>query len=243
MSTEQGGPDNTNPPKSSHRLVQRTTLHHEIALRLRDMIQDGELPPGSRIPELDLCETFGISRTPLREALKVLVAEGLAVHVPNRGFRVADVEADEIAFIFELIGALEELIGQLFCQRATDADVERLLRMHQDMVHHHRQGRRTAYFRLNQEIHRALVDCTGNPVLVHTYAGFNVRIIRVRSLANFTQMRWNESLQEHEAFMKPLEQRDGTRLGQLLREHSDHTAAGVIEALRRLERDGIRPEP
>ncbi len=217
------------------RSLRRTTLHHEIALRLRDMIQDGELPPGSRVPELELCETFEISRTPLREALKVLVAEGLVVHVPNRGFRVAAVDAEEIAAMFELMGALEELSGQLVCTRAGDAEIERLQRMHQDMVRYHQQGKRALYFRLNQEIHQTLVDGTANPVLASTYASLSTRIGRFRSLANFSQLRWDESLQEHEQFMQALEQRDGPRLGRLLREHSDNTAEVVLKALRALD--------
>jgi DNA-binding GntR family transcriptional regulator len=235
MSTGQHNHRGMGAGKPRDRLLRRTTLHNEIALRLRDMIQDGELPPGSRIPELELCETFGISRTPLREALKVLVAEGLVVHVPNRGFRVAAVEADEIAAMFELMGALEELAGQLFCTRATDTEIERLLRMHQDMARFHRQGKRAPYFRLNQEIHQGLVDCTANPVLASTYASLATLIARARSLANFSQLRWDESLREHEQFMQALEQRDGPRLGRQLREHSDNTAAVVLKALRELE--------
>ena len=217
--------------KSRGRSLRRTALHQEIALRLRDMIEDGELPPGSRVPELKLCDTFEISRTPLREALKVLVSEGLVVHIPNRGFRVSAVEPHEIQEVFEVMGALEELAGQLICQRASDADIKKLEQMHEEMTRYHHQGKRTAYFHLNQSIHQTIVECAGNELLIATYASFSTRISRARSLANYSQLRWDESLAEHERFMTALRQRDGALMGRLLREHNTHTGATVLREL------------
>lgn len=216
------------------RSLRRTSLHQEIALRLRDMIQDGELAPGSRVPEPALCDTFEISRTPLREALKVLVSEGLVVHIPNRGFRVSEVEPQDIEAVFEVLGALEELAGRLVCQRATTADIEKLEQMHTEMTDCYQQGKRTAYFHLNQAIHRLIVEYSANEVLTQTYANFSTRINRARSLANYNQLRWHESWQEHEHFMAALRQRDGEQMGRLLREHNSNTGATVLHALQTL---------
>lgn len=222
-------------PARQGRSLRRVSLHHEIALRLRDMIQDGELPPGSRVPELELCDSFEISRTPLREALKVLVSEGLVVHVPNRGFRVTTVEPEEIGAVFEVMGSLEELAGRLVCERASDTAIQKLERLHAKMTRYHHEGKRTLYFRLNQEIHQSIVDNTGNAVLAATYASLGTRIARARSLANYSQLRWDESWQEHEHFMAALRQRDGDRIGHLLRQHSAKTAEVVLKALRELD--------
>lgn len=221
----------TNRPERS---LRRTSLHEEIASRLRDMIQDGELPPGSRVPEVALCNTFEISRTPLREALKVLVSEGLVVHIPNRGFRISTVEPREIEAVFELMGALEELAGQLVCERASDAEIQKLEQMHAEMTRYHHQGKRGLYFRLNQDIHQYIVECTANPVLAVTYDSFSTRILRARSLANYSQLRWDESWQEHEQFMAALRQRDAALMGRLLRQHNANTGATVLRELQQL---------
>ncbi len=221
----------------SRRAIQRQSLHEEIAERLRAMIQDGELPPGSRVQELELAESFGISRTPLREALKVLTSEGLVEHRPNRGFSVARVEVDEIAAIFEVLGALETLTGQLVCERADEAQLERIEKLHRQLAELHRQHKRAQYFRVNQDIHLALAEATGNPTLLSTYAGMLGKIVRARSLANAEPFRWDESLTEHEAFMEALRARDGALFGQRLREHNAHTAAEVLKALRALPED------
>ena len=220
--------------KQQGRSLRRTALHQEIALRLRDMIENGELPPGSRVPELELCDTFEISRTPLREALKVLVSEGLVLHIPNRGFRVSTIEPREIQDVFEVMGALEYLAGQLICQRAADSEIKKLAQMHEEMAHYHHLGKRTAYFHLNQSIHQSIVEYARNELLTVTYASLSTRINRARSLANYSQLRWDESLEEHHKFMAALQQRNGELMGRLLREHNAHTGAVVLRELEQL---------
>src|ERR1700729_3348378 len=101
------------PPKLRPPLRPRLTLHEEIVSRVREMILDGELPPGDWIAEMKLCNDLSISRTPLREALKVLASENLVTLLPNRGAIVTDIRVDEIVELFEIMGALEGLIGRL----------------------------------------------------------------------------------------------------------------------------------
>src|SRR6195256_5099760 len=99
------------------------SLHDEILTRLRDHLVEGSIPDGHRIPERQLCEMLGISRTPLREALKVLAAEGLVDLLPNRGARVRSLGEQDLAELFDIMGGLEGLAGRLACENITDEEV------------------------------------------------------------------------------------------------------------------------
>jgi DNA-binding GntR family transcriptional regulator len=212
--------------------LRRVTLHEEIVNTLRDMILEGVLEPGSWIAEIKLCNDLGISRTPLREALKVLASENLVQLVQNRGTLVTAIDVDEIAELFELMDALEGLVGQLTAERITDEDLAALQAMHKEMLEHHRAGRRNDYFELNQAIHRRLAELAGNATLADTYQNFAGRIRRARYLANLSDVRWAESVDEHEAFMAALARRDSPAFAALLRDHSEKTGKVVCAALR-----------
>ena len=149
------------PKKATSPLRPRLSLHDEVVARLRDMILDGELPPGEWIAEMKLCNDLSISRTPLREALKVLASENLITLLPNRGAVVTDIRVEEIVELFEIMDALEALVGRLAVERASDADIAALQAMHKTMVGYHDSGNRAAYFDLNQAIHQRIADLTG----------------------------------------------------------------------------------
>ncbi|WP_343585425.1 GntR family transcriptional regulator [Herbaspirillum sp.] len=212
--------------------VRRNGLYTDIADHLREMIQEGELAPGSRILEKDLCEYFDISKTPLREALKVLAVEGLVTHRQHIGYRVAAIDIDEIAAVFEVLHGLEETAGRCLAKRVTEGALHAIERKHQAMVAHHHNGKRAAYFQLNQEIHQMMIDAAQNPVLSSIYAGLMTKIHRARGVANADSARWQESLDEHEAIMAALQAADRSKLPQLMKEHSEHTAVESMKALR-----------
>ena len=121
-------------------LISRVSLHDETVSRLRALITDGALRPGSRIDERELCERFGVSRTPLREALKVLASEGLVELLPHRGSRVTRLSAPELRDAFEIVAALEALAGELACRRITDAQIDDIAAVHARMEEHYRRG-------------------------------------------------------------------------------------------------------
>ncbi len=212
--------------------IGRITLHDEVASRLRAMILEGELPPGSRIPEPQLCAAFGVSRTPLREALKVLASEGLVELLHSRGAVVKRVSIDEIADIFEVMAGIEYMTGQLVCERATPDEIAKLMAWHERLADFHKRGRRSDYFRQNQKIHRRIAELSGNRVLTEMHEDLSGKIRRARYMANLKQARWDESIQEHEAFMAALADRDGELMGQRLRDHMRRTGEVVIRALR-----------
>ena len=224
----------TSSSERAHPLI-RSSLHMEITEQLRCMILDGDLPPGGRINEPKLCLEFGVSRTPLREALKVLASEGLVVLLPNRGAEVAPIRAEEVADTFELLAWLERIAGELAASRISDEQLSELEEMHARLTDFHQRGRRSDYFRLNQRIHRQIIKAAGNAVLADNYATLSSRIYRARARANLLQARWDESLQEHDGIMAALRTRDGVQLGERLRDHLLVTGKIVIKALGELQ--------
>ena len=227
MPTSEAPNLNGTPSRRGRRSIERRSLHREVADQIRDMIVAGELPPGDRVNEGALCEQFGISRTPLREALKVLAAEGLVELRPNRGTRVAAITPEEVGELFEVVGGIERLAGELAALRMNEHDLERLKGLHDRMERHYQDGERQEYFRLNQQIHNTIVALAGNAVLESTHAGLMVRVRRARYMAIQSPDRWHESVQEHRTILAALEARDSAKSGELILHHVRRTGEVV----------------
>ena len=203
-------------------LIARVSLHEETVSRLRALIIEGSLRPGSRIDERELCQRFGISRTPLREALKVLASEGLVELLPHRGSRVTRLSATELRDAFEIVASLEALAGELACRRITDAQIDEIAAVHARMEEHYRRGELTEYFACNQSIHEAINRAAGNAQLTEMYALVSNRVRRARYMANHSPERWADAMREHVEILDALRRRDAVRCGRLLREHLEH---------------------
>lgn len=199
--------------------VRRTPLHKPVAASLRKMIIEGELLPGERVPERVLCERFGISRTPLREALKVLSYEGLLELHPNRGATVTEVSEAAVDEMFPVMGALEALAGELACRHINNNELDTIENLHAKMLDHYRRGEAEAYFRLNEQIHEAILDASRNKVLITTYHDLSRRVRRMRYIARLTPERWQQAVNEHEQMLAALRARDGNTLAQVLHTH------------------------
>ncbi len=210
--------------------IARTPLHDEVVRRLRDLIIEGEFAPGARVPERQLCARFGISRTPLREALKVLASEGLIDLQHHRGATVSRLTADDVDKMFEVMEALEGLAGEIACKRVTDAEIDEIRALHYQMLAHHARKELSEYFRLNQRIHEGIVKAAGNPFLINIYRSLSVRIRRARYMANLSMARWNQAVEEHGRILEALAARDDAHLGRLLREHL-RNKADVVKAV------------
>lgn len=208
------------------------SLHDELLVALRDYIVEGHLADGARIPERQLCERFGISRTPLREALKVLAAEGLIELLPHRGARVRALGPEELRELFDVMGGLEALAGRLACERISDAEVVEIERVHHDMYRFYLRREMHGYFQCNQAIHRMIVDAARNAVLSATYASFAGRVRRVRYSANLVKERdrWGEAMREHEMILDALRRRAGSELGDILFLHLRNKRSAAEDA-------------
>ena len=194
-------------------------LHEEVVSRVRDMLLDGTIRPGARIAERELCDRLRVSGTPLREALKVLAAEGLIVLLPNRGARAAKPTSRSLQDLFEVCEGLEALAGELACQRIGDAEIAVIAELHHSMVAHYRSGDLAQYFRCNRLIHEAIVRASGNAALTALYDSLAARIRGVRYLAPMPKDHWAVAIKEHEGILNALERRDGAGLAHILRHH------------------------
>lgn len=216
--------------------IRRRSLHDELTDRLRDLIAEGEIAPGEKISEKALCDRFDVSRTPLREALKVLAKEGLVTLTLHRGATVTPITRDDLAEAFPIMGALEALAGELACKRATTAEIARVAALHRRMRQHYDARERPEYFRLNQEIHAAIAAAARNPTLDLMQRGLSGRVRRARYLANVTQDRWDQAMAEHDEILEALEARDAERMAVLMKQHLEHKLQAVTAALEEEER-------
>jgi DNA-binding GntR family transcriptional regulator len=211
--------------------IARRALHDEVVQRIRGLIVQGELAPGERVPERELCERFGISRTPFREALKVLASEGLVDLQHQRGAVVSTITTHDVDDMFQVMGVLEALAGELACARASDAEISAIEDFHREMLACYREHDLNGYFQYNQRIHEAIMQAAGNPVLGNLYGTLSVRIRRARYMANLSKARWDQAVAEHEEILAALKSRDDKRLGQLLRDHLLHKADVIKSVL------------
>ena len=211
--------------------IQRRPLHNELADRLRHMIVEGELAPGEKLAEKELCSRFGVSRTPLREAMRVLATEGLVLLTPNRGCTVARLTLADLDEAFPIMGALEALSGELACRHITDAEVARIHELHERMVRKYEAGALSDYFKLNEQIHQLILAAARNPTLAQMQLSLAGRVRRARYMANMSPARWARAVAEHEKILEALAARDGKRLAVLLKEHLANKLQTVKEAL------------
>jgi DNA-binding GntR family transcriptional regulator len=211
--------------------IQRRSLHNELADRLRYMIVEGELSPGEKLAEKELCGQFGVSRTPLREAMKVLATEGLVQLTPNRGCTVSKLTLADLDEAFPIMGALEALSGELACRHITDAEIARIRELHERMVRKYEAGALRDYFKLNEQIHQLILGAARNPTLSQMQLSLSGRVRRARYMANMSPARWTRAVEEHEKILEALAARDGKRLAVLLKEHLANKLQTVKDAL------------
>ncbi|KIN60535.1 Transcriptional regulator, GntR family protein [Sulfitobacter noctilucae] len=217
--------------------IQRKSLHLELVDRLQPLIIGGELVPGSKVPEKELCDRFGVSRTPMREALKVLASDGLIRLEPNRGAWVTIVTISEVEEVFPVLGALEALSGKLACESITPAELDEVSDLHAQMIASYERRDLDAYFSINQKIHRAILMAARNDTLTASCQALSLRMQRARYLANMTEGRWYDAVQEHERILQYLLARDGENLAQTLLEHMEAKRQSVVRWLQAQEQE------
>lgn len=204
-------------------------LASQVASTLRDMIIQDELQPGMRIRERQLSERLRVSRTPLREAIRILVSEKLVESLPNKGAIVANPSASQVRQMIEVLGGMESLGGRIATEVATDDDIAEIRALHHEMLAAYHRKDKLTYFKLNQRIHKGIIAASGNEILVETHAQLNARLYRVRYISNQRSERWHEAVDQHEKIIAALETRDGELLAKLLTAHLGETWAKAKE--------------
>ena len=206
-------------------------LHQQVGTRLRQLLVEGTIAPGKKLNERALAEQLRFSRTPLREAIRMLAAEGLVELLPNRGAVAAQLSAADIADNFEVIAGLEGQSGELAAARITDEALNEIRALHFEMLAAHARRDLPTYYRLNATIHDHINAAARNPVLTQTYRTVNARLQALRFRSNFDEGKWSRAVQEHERMIELLVARDGTRLRKLLIAHLEHKRDAVLEQI------------
>jgi DNA-binding GntR family transcriptional regulator len=209
-----------------------STLPASVAERLRIFITEGKLAAGARLNERVLCAQLGVSRTPLREAFRLLEADGLVVLHPNRGAQVVVLSATDVRESFELMGALEALSGELACRRITDAEINEIKALTFEMLACHARRDLPAYYHRNRQIHDRINLAAGNGQLRLTYASLNLRIQNLRFRSNFDDVKWDRAAAEHARMVAALEARDAPGMASIMRYHLQQKGEAVLEAMR-----------
>lgn len=211
--------------------VSRRTLHDELVGRIRDLIIEGHLAPGSRIHEGQLGQALGVSRTPLREALKFLASEGLIELVPGRGAIVRRLTPRDVRDMLDVLAALETTAARLACRRASDAEIAALRRLHDEMMDYYAVRARLEYFKRNQAFHAGLATLSGNAFLAATHEGIQSRLRRIRFVGSDAPEKWAGAVAEHDEMVLALEARDAERLAAVIARHLEATWIRVQDVI------------
>lgn len=217
--------------------LERQRLHDTVVEHLQNLIIEGVLAPGTKLNEREVCERLGISRTPLREAMKVLASEGLIDIEPNRGAFVSKMSDTEIWEAFEMMSGLEALSGELAAERISPAEIAEIQTLHDAMIVCRAQNDLPGYYSRNQTIHNKINEAARNSVLRQIYLSINRRLLALRFKSNFKEAKWDRAIHEHDEMIQALEARDGKRLATILRQHlldkRDSVMADLREAAER----------
>ena len=205
-----------NPPTA---LAPRA-LYQDVAERLRQQIFARALEPGSWIDEQKLSREFGISRTPLREALKVLAVEGLVTMKLRRGAYVTEMSADDVTQVYHLLGLLESDAAGEVARNARAEELAELRALHERLEKQVRQ--REAFFASNERFHLRLLEIAGNRWRAQIVVDLRKVMKLNRHHSLFRRGRLADSLAEHRAIMDALERRDASAAASLMRRHFEN---------------------
>ena len=200
--------------------LSRSALYQEVAERLRQQIFARELEPGSWIDELKLAADFGISRTPLREALKVLAVEGLVTMKLRRGAYVTEMSKDDVAQVYHLLALLESDAAGIVAARASDDERAQLARLHERLEKQARQ--RDAFFATNEQFHMAVLRIAGNRWATQIVTDLRKVMKLNRHHSLFKTGRLAESLAEHRGLMAAIAARDADAAARLMKAHFEN---------------------
>jgi len=219
----------------------RATLHEQVAQRLRQMLVENRIAPGAKLNERALSEALNVSRTPLREAIKMLAAEGLVELLPNRGAIAVALSEADVLNTFEVMAGLEAQSGALAAERVTVAELQEITAMHYEMLAAYTRRDLPAYYQLNAAIHSAINRAAKNPVLTATYQQVNARLQALRFRSNQDDTKWQAAMAEHDQMVAALTARDAAAMQRVLTQHLMNKRDVVVQQLRALN-DTTHPQ-
>jgi DNA-binding GntR family transcriptional regulator len=215
----------------SVRPLKRRSLAEHIADELRDLVLLEKLAPGAPIPERETAEALGVSRTPLRESLRMLASEGLIEISPNRPPQVANPSLRELKELLQVQGALEALAGELACNNASDKELEEIALIAKDMSVVSDQCEALEFFQKDMRFHQSIVASSKNQALIDTHRLYNSRLWRARFISSRRRVNRSGTLDQHTEIVAALLDRQQGKAAKALRNHLEIGYRNIKTAL------------
>ena len=212
--------------------ISRVALHDQVVARLRTMLVEGRIAPGAKLNERTLSEQLRVSRTPLREAIKLLAAEGLVDLLPNRGAVAVKLTETDVLNTFEVLAELEGMSGELAAKRISEEQLSELRALHYEMLACFERQELSGYYRLNAQIHTLINDAASNPVLTSAYKSINARVQSLRFRTNQNAAKWKRAIKEHEIMLEAMTARDSAAMREVLVQHLNNKRDTVLALMR-----------
>ena len=213
--------------------VQATTpnLHEATFQKLRALLVEGAITPGSKLNERELAEQLNVSRTPIREAIRRLAADGLVELITNRGAIALQLSRDDIIHTFDVIANLEGYSGELAAQNISDQALNELEALQYEMMASYARRDLSSYYRLNTQIHNAINQAANNPVLRQLFSQVNARIEALRFRSNQDGVKWEKAVGEHQEMLNALKARDSARMRKVMMQHVMNKRDVVVQLI------------
>jgi DNA-binding GntR family transcriptional regulator len=199
--------------------IQAKILHQEVVNQIREMIRNGVLVKGQKINEKHLCESMGVSRTPVRESLRILSSEGLIDLIPHKGAYVSQPPIKEISDMFEVMSVLEGTCARLAAKRMTEKKFRKIETLHQKLEKHYRNRDHEAYLDNNNTYHVFIQELSGNKVVNDVINGLRQKILLYRHRQLYQPERFDQSIQEHRDLLEAFRKRDAALAERLMKRH------------------------
>ncbi|MGR3659947.1 MAG: GntR family transcriptional regulator [Paracoccaceae bacterium] len=209
--------------------LSRQRLADQIADILREQMLTGLLQPGHAIHERETSAALGVSRTPLREAILILEAEGLVDTAPARSPVVANPSVEELTNLLLVQAALEALAGEQACANATDAEIRAIRDLHEQILISDSSADTVSHFKTDMMLHEAIVQSTKNQPLIKTHKQYNSRLWRARYVSSSLRLGRASSMKDHRLMVEALERRDGTETARVMRSHLESAIENIIK--------------
>ena len=217
--------------ESDVQVAPRKSLREDTADALRELILLEKLPPGTSIPERDLAEAMGISRTPMREAMRMLESEGLIEYSRTRRPFIANPSLETIRQNLQVLGTLEALAGELACKEASDAILKKIADLNHFMQEKSDNADALTFFKVDMQFHRAIVEASNNAPLIETHRHYNARLFRARFVSSRMHVQRENTLNQHQRITDALLSRNAGQAAIELRGHLETAITNIASTI------------
>jgi len=207
-------------------------LHEAIFQKLRLLLVEGKIAPGSKLNERELAESLNVSRTPIREAIRRLAADGLVELIANRGAIAVQLSLEDVINTFNVIADLEGFSGELAANNISDTALSELEALQYEMMASYARRDLSTYYKLNLRIHHLINQAANNSVLAQLFSQVNARIEALRFRSNQDGVKWEKAVEEHQEMLDALKARDSVRMRKIMIQHVHNKRDVVVQLLK-----------